>query len=94
MPLSWLDVGSWPAFAETCKRDTSGNAVSAKVLQLKSTGNLIVSSEPSHLITTVGCEDLIVIHTPEATLICSAEQAELVKEVQKQVAAKWGSPYV
>ncbi|MEI7881599.1 MAG: mannose-1-phosphate guanylyltransferase [bacterium] len=94
MPLSWLDVGSWPSFAETCVHDDSGNAVAAKVLQLKTTNTLVASSDPSHLIVTVGCKDLIVIHTPEATLICSADQAEMVKEVQKQVTEKFGKPYV
>ena len=29
MPLRWLDVGSWPSFAETCPHDEQGNALAA-----------------------------------------------------------------
>jgi mannose-1-phosphate guanylyltransferase len=95
MPLRWLDVGSWPSFAQTCAADTNRNAVSAaKTLMLRSSGNLVASSDPNHLVTLVGCKDLIVIHTPEATLICPADQAEAVKEAQQAVAKQFGPPYV
>ena len=29
MPIEWLDVGSWPMFAETCPRDEQENALAA-----------------------------------------------------------------
>ena len=54
----------------------------------------MASSDPKHLVVTVGCKDLLVIHTPEATLICPADQAEAVKEVQKLVSEKFGGDYV
>ncbi len=95
MPLNWLDVGSWPSFAQTCAADTNRNTLAAaKTLLLRSSGNLVASSDPNHLITLVGCKDLIVIHTPEATLICPADQAESVKDAQQAVAKQFGPPYV
>jgi mannose-1-phosphate guanylyltransferase len=95
MPLSWLDVGSWPSFAQTCPADANHNAVSAgKSLLMRSSNNLVASSDPNHLITLIGCKDLIVIHTPEATLICPADQAEAVKEAQQAVTKQFGPPYV
>ena len=30
MPLEWLDIGSWPMFAETCPRDENENALAAQ----------------------------------------------------------------
>ncbi|MEI8079493.1 MAG: sugar phosphate nucleotidyltransferase [bacterium] len=95
MPLRWLDVGSWPAFAQTCPQDAVGNALAAaKHLLLNSTGSLVASSDPNHLVVTVGCHNLLIIHTPDATLVCANDQAEAVKEVQKQVAERFGSHYV
>jgi len=95
MPLQWLDVGSWPMFGQTCPRDADGNATGGgKSLLLRSEGVLVASNDPAHLVVTVGCKDLIVIHTPEATLICPAEQAEAVKEVQKLVSERFGTGYV
>ena len=91
MPLSWLDVGSWPMFAETCPHDDAGNAIGACRSQLLDTrGTLVASSDPEHLITTIGCEDLIIIHTPEATLVCKADQAENIKTLHKLVGEKHG----
>ncbi|MEI6563778.1 MAG: mannose-1-phosphate guanylyltransferase [bacterium] len=95
MPLKWLDVGSWPSFALTCPKDESQNATGeGKSLLPGSTGMLVASSDPKHLIVTVGCKDLIVIHTPEATLICPADQAEAIKDVQKRVTELFGADYV
>jgi hypothetical protein len=37
---------------------------------------LVMSDVPGHLLAVVGCEDLIVFHTQDATLICRADDAE------------------
>lgn len=84
MDLSWLDVGSWPSYSQTLTPDAHGNrlggALSAgKALTVQSRENLIVSSDPKHTIALLGCEDLIVIHTPEATLVMPRVKAEELK---------------
>jgi mannose-1-phosphate guanylyltransferase len=91
MPLSWLDVGSWPFFAETCPKDADGNALGAgRTLLMDSRRTLVASNDPNHLIATIGCDDLIVIHTPDATLVCRADKAEAIKELHKRVGEKFG----
>ena len=91
MPLTWRDVGSWPSFAETCPRDEQGNSLAAERTLLRDTrGTLAASSDPSHLIATIGCDDLIIIHTPDATLICRRDCADAVKQLHEQIAARWG----
>lgn len=95
MPLGWLDVGSWPMFAQTCARDEGGNSIAAEAHALVETSNtLVASSDPQHLIATIGCENLIVIHTPDATLVCRADRAEAVKQLQRMVAERFGGKYV
>jgi mannose-1-phosphate guanylyltransferase len=92
MPLKWLDVGSWNAFAETCPHDECGNALGAsRHLLHRTSRTLAASSDPQHLIAALGCEDLIIIHTPEATLVCRADQAENIKELHKLVGEKYGN---
>ena len=71
MPLQWLDVGSWPMFAETCQSDGAGNALGVeRSLLVDTRGTLVASDVPGHLIATIGCEDLIIVHTAQATLVC------------------------
>jgi mannose-1-phosphate guanylyltransferase len=95
MALSWRDIGSWPSFAETCPRDEDGNAVAAeKCLLLDTAGTLVAGSDPAHLVAVLGCEDLIVVHTPTATLVCRRDRAEDVKKLQALAAERFGAGYV
>jgi mannose-1-phosphate guanylyltransferase len=95
MPLRWLDVGSWPSFAETCPHDEQGNALgSGRTLLLDTRGTLAVSSDPNHLIATIGCEDLLIVHTPDATLVCRADRADAIKQLHGLIADRYGEDAV
>jgi len=94
MPLQWLDVGSWPSFGETCAHDEQNNAIGGgRVLALNTRGTVIAASDPRHLIATIGCEDLIIIHTPDATLVCRQDQAEGIKELHRLVGERFGKEF-
>jgi mannose-1-phosphate guanylyltransferase len=87
VPLSarWQDVGSWPAFGDALGRDGAGNAVAARAVVTASTDCVVTSSDPAHLVALVGCEGLVVVHTPEATLVMPAAQAQRVKDLHATV---------
>jgi len=85
MTVTWLDVGSWPTYGETLVADKSGNRSDTKAVHLDSTNVLAVSSDKLHTITTIGCEDLIIVHTPDATLVFPASEAQRVKEMHALV---------
>jgi len=94
MQINWLDVGSWPSFAQTCLRDDNGNALAAEKHILSDTSNcLLASSEPDHLVAMLGCRDLIVIHTKNATLICPADKAEQIKDLYNQAKQRFGGQF-
>jgi mannose-1-phosphate guanylyltransferase len=95
MPLEWLDIGSWPMFAETCPRDEQGNALAAqRHVLVDSQRTLVASNDPRHVIATIGCEDMIIIHTPDATLVCRADRAEEIKKVFGLVGERFGAEYL
>jgi mannose-1-phosphate guanylyltransferase len=94
MPIQWLDVGSWPAFGETLTPDASNNRSLAKVQHLHSTNILAVSEDPTHLLATIGCDNLIIIHTPKATLVCPAKEAEKIKQLVAEVEKHHGKEFV
>ncbi|MGA2063676.1 MAG: sugar phosphate nucleotidyltransferase [Thermoguttaceae bacterium] len=94
MPLGWRDVGSWTALAEVCPRDAGGNALAApRHVLLDTRDTLVATSDPSHLIAVVGCENLVIVHTPDATLVCRADRAEDVKQIRQLVAERYGDAY-
>jgi len=89
LPLDarWLDVGSWPAYGEALGTDDDGNMVgAARTVLHESRDNVVTSSDPEHLVTLIGCEGLVVVHTPGATLVMPASQAQRVKELHAKVA--------
>jgi len=90
LPLSarWLDVGSWPQYGEALLLTSDKNSLgAASSVLLDSHDCVVASSDPSHLVALVGCEGLVVVHTPSATLVMPADQAQRVKELHAQVAA-------
>ena len=91
LPMSarWLDVGSWPAYGDALVRDASGNALSGRAVLHASTGNVVASSDPEHLVALVGCEDLVVVHTASATLVMPAAAAQQVKDLHALVAERF-----
>lgn len=95
MPIQWLDVGSWPALAETLDTDEHNNATQAKVhVLLDSDDNIIVSEDPNHLISTIGVSDMIIVHTKDSTMICPKNEAQRVKDLVGKVKDKYGEKYM
>ena len=95
MPVNWIDVGSYPALAETLEVDEHGNSIDAETLTaIDCDGNIIVSRDPKHLVTCVGISDMIIVHTPEITMVCPKSEAQRVKELVAKVKEKYGEAYL
>jgi len=78
----WLDMGSFAALADFVNSDENNNIVVAGQSQLLDCqNNIIVTEEKGHLIAGIGLKDIVVAHTPDATLICPVEQAQRLKEL-------------
>ncbi|MBL9032830.1 MAG: mannose-1-phosphate guanylyltransferase [Phycisphaerae bacterium] len=91
MELKWLDVGSWPSYGQTLEPDKQGNrqalggAGGGKGVLVGTSGTLLVNTASGHTVALLGCKDLIVVHTPDATLVMPRERAEELKELHGQV---------
>ena len=85
MQVTWLDVGSWPSYGETLEADACGNTGNVAQVHLDSTNMLCVSDDPNHTITTIGCDDLVIVHTKDATLVCTRSESQRVKELHSKV---------
>ncbi len=95
MPLSWLDVGSWPSFGETRGKDEHGNASGGcKTVFMDSSNTLAAGDDPEHLIATIGVEGLIIIRTAKATLVCKAGDAERIKQLHGLIGEQLGVDYL
>lgn len=77
--FGWDDVGAWPAVGRIKKTNEFGNVIDGNVVTVN-TKNTIVQGG-SKLIAAVGLQDLIVIDTEDALLICEKEQAGDIRKV-------------
>lgn len=86
MDVEWLDVGSWPSYGKTLQADHYGNRTSGGPVAFhEARNNLVVSSSESHTVALLGCDDLIVIHTPAATLVMPRHRAEDLKKLHAEL---------
>jgi mannose-1-phosphate guanylyltransferase len=93
LDVAWLDVGSWPALAHTLDTDAAGNAVRGPGVLLDSSGNVVLSDDPDHLIALVGVRDSVVVHTADVTMVCPVGDAERVKQLLAAVEERTGARF-
>jgi mannose-1-phosphate guanylyltransferase len=81
--FEWNDLGSWTALPAVRTPDAEGNVVDATWSGLDTKDCIVVGTE-DHLVATLGVRDLVVVHTPDATLVAPKSRVdELKKLVQK-----------
>jgi aspartyl aminopeptidase len=59
-------------------RDTDANTVQGKVL-LTDTRKTTVYTDDHHLVATLGVDDLVIVHTEDATLVARKDQVQDIK---------------
>jgi mannose-1-phosphate guanylyltransferase/mannose-6-phosphate isomerase len=82
---NWSDVGSWNAVAKLHEADSAtGNRLSGRATAIGSRDTFIHA--PHRPVVALGTEHLIIVDTPDAVLVASADCAERVGEVVKMLA--------
>lgn len=92
-PFEWDDVGSWQSLARLKGADDSGNTVVGRHLGVDTHGT-IVRSDDEHLVVTLGLEDCIVVHTPNATLVANKHDEESIRQVVEALKEKGWDEYL
>jgi mannose-1-phosphate guanylyltransferase len=77
--IGWSDVGSWASLLDIVAGDDKGNVVSGEHLGVDTTRTLIRSQ--GRLVVTIGLEDMIVVDTEDALLVCPKDRAQDVKAI-------------
>lgn len=78
--FDWDDVGGWTAVAKYLACDDAGNQSNCTVKTLEAANNIVFTSQPK-TIALLGVSDLIVVHTPDAILVCHRNEAEKIKQL-------------
>ncbi len=77
--FAWADLGTWDTWARLGK-------AAERTVDVESERVTVVSQD-DHLVAAIGVKNLVVVHTPTATLICRSDRAQAVREVVRRLAA-------
>ena len=79
-PFQWDDVGSWLSLPRLNGSDAQGNTTDGLFAGVDTQGCIVRTSD-DHLVATLGLRNLIIVHTPDATLVADAAQSERIKQL-------------
>ncbi len=89
-PFDWDDLGGWQSLTRLLGTDGNQNTIVGKHLGLNTTGTIVRTSD-DHLVVTLGLEDMIVVHTPDATLVANKNDEESIRKIVQELEARnWG----
>lgn len=86
--FDWTDIGDWSEVRDNLPADDLGNVIlssseGGNYIGVESKKNLLVLDK--QLISTVGVENLLIVDTPDAILICNVNDDQAVKQVHKMI---------
>lgn len=91
----WLDMGSFASLVDIIESDSNNNCVvsgHSELLDCKN--NIVVTEEKDHMIALIGVENMIVAHAKDATLVCSSDHANRLKELLESIQEHKGERFL
>ena len=90
--IEWGDIGTWAALTDVLPTDEQGNLFSAQVVALDSQ-NTTVYAPSGKVVALIGMEDVVVVDTEDALLICRKDEAQRVRDVLETLEKSGESRY-
>jgi mannose-1-phosphate guanylyltransferase/mannose-6-phosphate isomerase len=82
----WSDMGSWSALDSALARDGAGNIIRGRVVDEGSRNSFIIGCD--RVVATIGLKDMIIVDTPDATLVTPKKRAQEVKNIVEKLKKK------
>jgi mannose-1-phosphate guanylyltransferase/mannose-6-phosphate isomerase len=77
--FEWADIGNWAELGDRVRADARGNSVEGDSILVDTTGSLILGSR--RLVAAIGLDDMIIVDTEDALLVCPRSRAQDVRKV-------------
>ncbi|MFI4972631.1 MAG: mannose-1-phosphate guanylyltransferase, partial [Hyphomicrobiales bacterium] len=77
--FDWADIGNWAELGDRVRADAHGNSVEGESVLVDTTGTLVFGGR--RLVAAIGLEDMIIVDTDDALLVCPRSRAQDVRKV-------------
>jgi mannose-1-phosphate guanylyltransferase len=77
--FDWADIGNWSELGDRVHADDRGNSVEGESILIDTRGSMILGQ--GRLVAAIGLEDMIIIDTEDAILVCPRSRAQDVRKV-------------
>ncbi len=77
--MGWSDVGSLNALDQVLPVDVNNNVKKGNLISIDNKNSILYSGD--RLVAAVGLDDMIVVDTPDATLVCTRDKAQQVRKI-------------
>ena len=77
--FDWADIGNWAELGDRVHADARGNSVDGEAVLVDTSGTMVFGDR--RLIATIGLDDLIIVDTEDALLVCRRDRAQDVRKV-------------
>jgi mannose-1-phosphate guanylyltransferase/mannose-6-phosphate isomerase len=77
--FDWADIGNWAELGDRVHADARGNSVDGEAVLIDTTGSLVFGDR--RLVAAIGLEDMIIVDTEDALLVCPRDRAQDVRRV-------------
>ncbi len=93
LDAGWSDIGSWSSLLEALTGAQGKDLVASGQHLDRGSHNVLVHGG-ERLVVTVGLDDVIIVDTPDALLVCHRDRAEEIKPVLDEIARTAGDRYL
>lgn len=90
--FGWNDVGSWDMMTVLHESDENGNVLLGNTLAVNTTNSICYSS--GKLVSVVGMDNVVIVETPDAIMVCPKDQAQEVKQIVEKLSEQSKKEYL
>ena len=90
--FGWSDIGTWDVLHDRLS-DQGGNVVKGNAIVKNTNGSLVYASG-NRLVAAFGLQDVVIVDTPDAVLVCHKRSAEQLKDLLAEIREKTGEQYL
>ena len=86
--FDWDDIGNWNSLRNHFPMDDMNNVAVGQFEMVNAHNCIAFSNEPDHLTCAIDTDDLVIVHTPDVTLVCNKDSTEKIKVLLNQLREK------